>query len=826
MTQHKKYKVNGMTCSSCVHHVEQTLKSVDGVIDVIVNLATETATLTYDQETFSDVKAIESVTKIGYELLEEEVIKKVHAKVDGMTCATCSNTIEQTVKKMNGVHEIHVNLATEKLNITYDEKLIKYSDVKKQINQLGYQVYIEEQTEKQIDPDIIKMRIAKRKVVMSGSISFLMMSLMIIHMFIVKVPLYTWIVAFLGFPVIFMIGRHVHRGSYYSLKSLKPNMDVLVSLGSVPPYIIGLMGLFFPITTFIEMATTIMTFHLIGKFLESKAKGKASQAIKKLMELSAKTARIIVDGEEIEVLTNELSVGDTMIVRPGEKIPTDGVIIEGQSMIDESIATGESMPVKKIVGDQVIGATINKVGLLKIQVKKIGKDTFLAKVIEMVEACQGSKVPIQEFADRITSYFVPAIMMITGLTFASFLIFQDFHINILKTMEGILPWINTDQTPLTLAFITATAVLVIACPCALGLGTPTALMVGSGLGAEKGILIRNGEAVQTIKDINVIAFDKTGTLTYGKPTVVDKQSYTIDDNQMIFIAGSLEKGSEHPLAQAIIEDAIKHNQKLIEPLNFEAISGMGIKGDIYQETYYLGNRKLMKSVGLDYSKLEDDMQMYERDAKTVMMLANKNQILGIISVADTLKPEAIKVIAEIEKLGITTAMITGDNLRTAEAIAKQAGITKVIAEVLPDGKVNEVVKMQTLYGLVAMVGDGINDAPALKQANVGIAIGTGTDIAIEAADITLVSGELHSILTAIKLSKAIFKKIKENYFWAWFYNAIAIPFAIFGLLHPMIGAAAMSLSSLNVIYNSLRLKKLPFLRKSAPLKASNYAYKS
>jgi len=824
MDKNMKFQVNGMTCASCVNHVEKALKKVEGVIEASVNLATETALIQYDEEHFNPEIAISSVKHIGYTLvMDEKKYKHISVVIDGMSCASCAIKIEQSLEKLKGIHHVHVNLATEKAVIQYDEHLLRFSDIKHTIKQLGYNVQLEVSNVDVIDPDIIKMNHAKKRVKMSALVTSLMMSMMVIHMFIVEIPYYTWLVAIMGFPVIFVIGRHVHRGSYYSLKSLKPNMDVLVSLGSIPPYLIGLMGLFFPITTFIEMATTIMTFHLIGKYLESKAKGKASQAIKKLMELGAKTARIIIDDSEIEVLTSELSVGDIMVIKPGEKIPTDGTILEGKSMIDESIATGESMPVKKNVGDTVIGATINKDGLLKVEVTKIGQDTFLSQVIKMVEACQGSKVPIQEFADRITSYFVPAIMLLTLLTFGSFLIFKDFHLGILRYMSSILPWINTDQTPLTLAFITATAVLVIACPCALGLGTPTALMVGSGVGAEKGILIRNGEAVQTLKDIKAIAFDKTGTLTYGKPVVTDKHALHIDERRMMFIAASLETGSEHPLALAIIDDVRKDNQLLSNPKEFQSISGMGIKGLIDDQLYYFGNRKLMKTIGHTYEGLESMMQQLEHEAKTVMMLANDIQILGIIAVADALKPEAVQVIKAIEKLGITTAMITGDNDRTAQAIAKKAGISRIISDVLPEGKVSEVILLQKEFGLVAMVGDGINDAPALKQANVGIAIGTGTDIAKEAADVTLVSGELHTLLTAIQLSKAIFKKIKENYFWAWFYNAIAIPFAMLGLLHPMIGAAAMSLSSLNVIYNSLRLKKLSFLKSEKEL---TYALKS
>jgi P-type Cu+ transporter len=605
----------------------------------------------------------------------------------------------------------------------------------------------------------------------------------------------------------------VHKASFKSLKHGRPNMDVLVSLGSLPPYLIGLMGLFFPITTFIEMASTIMTFHLIGKYLETKAKGKASQAIKKLIELGAKTATIMINEETFEVLTSELSVGDIMLIKPGEKIPTDGKIVFGESLIDESLATGESMPVTRSVGDQVIGATINKQGVLKVEVTKTGDDTFLSQVIKLVEACQGSKVPIQAFADRITGYFVPAIMILTVLVFSSFLLFPNFHLNILKTFEPILPWINTDQTSLTLAFITATAVLVIACPCALGLGTPTALMVGSGIGAEKGILIRHGEAVQTLKDIKAIAFDKTGTLTYGKPEITNIYAKNIDEKSLFQIAVTLEKNSEHPLASAFLEYAHKNDISSLNIEHFESISGMGIKGTIKQKEYFLGNRKLMIEQKIDIQDFLDEMTKLEKEAKTVMILANQQEVLGLFAVADTIKKETRQTIQAIEKLGIKTYMITGDNEQTAKAIAKKAGITNYIAEVMPDGKVEQVIKLQEKYGLVAMVGDGINDAAALKQANVGIALGTGVDIAIEAADVTLVKGELDTILAAIKLSKGIFRKIKENYFWAWFYNAVAIPFAMLGLLHPMIGAAAMSLSSLNVIYNSLRLKKINLYEK-------------
>jgi len=803
----KKFNITGMTCASCAQSIDYVLNHQEGIIEAHVNLALETASVTYDENIITLEGVIETIESAGYDaVLKNDQMKTLTLRVEGMTCATCAGNVDHAVKKLNGVKEVVVNIANDKMTVTFDTELLKLSQIKKAVQDVGYDVILEEEIDQSVDPDVIKMHKAKRKMLTSASITSIIMILMVIHMFIINIPGYTIITAILAFPVVFILGSHVHKASFRSLKAKRPNMDVLVSLGSMPPYLIGLLGLFMPITTFIEMASTIMTFHLIGKFLESRAKGKASQAIKKLIELGAKTARIIVDEQEIEVLTSELSTGDVMIIKPGEKIPSDGKVIEGESLIDESLATGESMPVKRKVGDSVIGATINKQGLLKVEVTKTGNDTFLAQIIELVEACQGSKVPIQAFADRITGFFVPAIMVITVLTFISFNVFPDFHLGILQAVEGILPWVSTDQSMLTISFVTATAVLVIACPCALGLGTPTALMVGSGLGAEKGILIRNGEAVQTLKDIKVIAFDKTGTLTYGKPVVTDIVSK--DDHKLLQIAASLEKGSEHVLASAIIDKAKEDNIKLDKISNFEAIAGHGIKGSIKDETYYIGNRKLIKDIGLDDQAFESQMIKLETEAKTVMIIASKKEILGMIAVADALKENVSRVIKAIESLGIKTAMITGDNQRTAEAIAKKAGISHVISHVLPDGKVDEIKKLQEQFGLVAMVGDGINDAPALKQANVGIAIGTGTDVAIEAADVTLVRGDLETILQAVELSKAIFKKIKQNYFWAWFYNAIAIPFAMFGLLHPMIGAAAMSLSSLNVIYNSLRLKKV------------------
>ena len=497
-----------------------------------------------------------------------------------------------------------------------------------------------------------------------------------------------------------------------------------------------------------------------------------------------------------------------MVIRPGEKIPTDGIVIDGRSMIDESMATGESMPVVKAKGDTVIGATINKQGLLYVEVKKVGKDTFLFQVIKMMEECQGSKVPIQEFADRITGYFVPAILILTISVFLSFNIFPEFHLGIVRWGASFLPWINPELTPMTLAFITATAVLVISCPCALGLGTPTALMVGSGIGAEKGILIRNGEAIQTMKEVKIIAFDKTGTITEGNPEVTDIiASGEVYEKILLYYAGTIEKGSEHPLASAVTDKAEIDGVILGEVKDFNADVGMGVTGMIDGSRMLVGNRKLMSENMISYDAYEDELVRLEEEAKTAIIIARDDKVIGVIAVADPIKEDSADTIEALSNMGIGAVMITGDNRRTALAIGKKAGIKHVISEVLPDGKVDEIIRLQKMYGTVAMVGDGINDAPALKQANVGIAIGTGIDIAIEAADITLVKGELSGLIPAVKLSRAIFAKIKQNYFWAWIYNALFIPVAAIGLLHPMIGAFAMVMSSLNVVYNSLRLKK-------------------
>jgi len=633
---------------------------------------------------------------------------------------------------------------------------------------------------------------------------------MIPEMFWQPIPGYLAIVALLAFPVVFFRGgKATHRSAWRSLKNRTANMDVLISLGSMPPYLIGLIGFFYPMTSFIEMASTIMTFHMLGRYLETRAKGRASQAIKRLINLGAKTAIIIRNNTELEVPVKELIIGDVMVVKPGGKVPTDGEIVEGNSHLDESIATGESVPVEKGPGDLVLGATINKEGLLKVKATKIGADTFLSQVIRLVEQAQGSKVPIQEFADRVTASFVPAVIAIALMSFVAWIVFADTFRPILEWGATFLPWVDPSLSPIIAATLAAVAVLVIACPCALGLATPTAIMVGSGMGAEKGVLIRSGEAIQTLKDIKVVVLDKTGTITAGKPSLTDVIPTSAFSSEVLLAAtAAVESGSEHPLAQAIVQGA-KERQLHIPPLeNFRSITARGVEGVVNGQLVHVGSRRLLSEQGVDLGELDETLRSLEVQGKTAMLVAIDKQAAGVVAVADTIKEDSKSAIKAMHELNIHVVMVTGDNERTAKYVADQVGIDQVLANVLPEGKVDSVKQLQAKYGnSVAMVGDGINDAPALKQANVGIAIGAGADVAIEAADVTLVKGELTKLVEAILLSRATFRKIVQNLFWAWFYNLAAIPVAAVGLLHPMIGVIAMTVSSLSVIGNSILLKR-------------------
>jgi len=796
-------RITGMTCASCADTIEKGLSKLPGVSQVNVNVASEKASVEYDPNQVDTKALMDTISNVGYGV----AVGKTTFSVRGMTCASCVANVEKALTKVPGVISANVNLASEKATIHYLEGEASMADFRRAVESAGYSVGGEEE-EGKVDADIIKVQKARRLFFSALIPEAVVMTLMMVNFMIVGIPGYNVMVALLGFPIVFWFGLPTHRASWKAIRHGRANMDVLISIGSVPPYLMGLAVFVFPAATFIEMATTIVTFHLLGRYLEVRAKGRASQAIKKLLQLGAKTARILVDGGEKEIAIEEVKVGDVMVVRPGEKIPTDGVIIEGKSAINESMATGESMPVSKKVGDKAIGATINQQGLLKIKATNIGKDTFLSQVIKMVEECQGSKVPIQEFADRVTSYMVPGVLGIALLTVISWLVFPDFFMKIVTWGAPFLPWINPELGAVTLAIFAGIAVLVISCPCALGLGTPTALMVSSGMGAERGVLFRHGEAIQTMNEIHTIVFDKTGTITKGEPGVTDiVGDHEFEERDILYLAASVEQGSEHPLGQAVVRKAEEQGNGLAKVEGFEAVTGKGIKGRVNGKEVLVGNQKLMIDSQIDFSQFKDKLGDLEDGAKTSMLVAVDGKVRGIIAVADTLKQDSIQAIAELGKMGLETAMITGDNQRTATAIAKKVGITRVLAEVLPQDKVAEIQRLQEEVGMVAMVGDGINDAPALTQANVGIAIGTGTDIAIESSDITLVRGDLSSVVTAVKLSRATVRKIKQNYFFAWVYNGLAIPLAAIGLLHAMVGVITMAISSVNVVTNSLRLKR-------------------
>jgi Cu+-exporting ATPase len=604
------------------------------------------------------------------------------------------------------------------------------------------------------------------------------------------------------------VGRRTYRSGFTAVLHGYANMDTLIALGTGVSLLTGPASFLFPVANYAGVSAMIMAFHLTGRYVEETAKGRASQAIRKLLELGAKTARVLRDGLEVEIPIEQVQTGDVMVIRPGEKVPTDALVLEGESAIDESMATGESMPVNKRPGDELIGATVNQEGLLKAEATRVGKDTFLAQVIKMVEEAQGSKVPIQEFADRITSIFVPVIIGIAVLTVIAWL----FLPGVMGTLVGagsFLPWVNPNLGVVTLAIVSMVAVLVIACPCALGLATPTALMVGSGMGAEHGILIRSGEAIQTFKDVQVVVFDKTGTITKGKPEVTDVVvGEGFEEAAVLAAAASVERGSEHPLGRSIVERAEARGLALGEPQSFQAIRGKGVTAMVDGIEVLVGSRRLMAEHEVDPEPMEGTMQQLEEEAKTAMLVAVDGELAGVVAVADTLKDDSANAIRELHRMGLQTAMITGDNRRTGEAIARRVGIDHVLAEVLPDGKVAEVQKLQEQYGLVAFVGDGINDAPALKQANVGIAIGTGTDIAIEASDVTLVRGELTGVVEAVNLSRATFRKIKQNLFWAFFYNVVMIPLAIIGWMHPALAEIAMATSSVTVVTNANTLRRV------------------
>jgi Cu+-exporting ATPase len=815
--------VRGMTCASCVAHVERALKSVNGVKDVNVNLATEKASVRFSTDVVGIKDLVKAVRETGYEVVTETIT----LPIGGMTCASCAAHVERGLSKVAGVVEASVNLATEKATVTFVPGVAGLADFKQAVAETGYEVLeVSEEgavEEEQEDEAERKMHQARFRMRVAWAFTVPILVWMFAEMFFGIVwpnaTVFNLGMIVLALPVLFWVGRRTYRSGLTAVLHGYANMDTLITLGTGVSLLTGPASFFFPVANYAGVSAMIMAFHLTGRYVEETAKGRASQAIRKLLELGAKTARVLRAGHEVEIPIEQVQVGEVMIVRPGEKIPTDGIVIEGESAVDESMATGESMPVNKRAGDEAIGATINQEGLLKVEATRVGKDTFLAQVVKLVEEAQGSKVPIQEFADRVTGIFVPVVITIAVLTLAAWLLFPNTMASLVGA-GSFLPWVSPNLGVITLAIVSTVAVLVIACPCALGLATPTALMVGSGMGAEHGILIRSGEAIQTLKDIQVIVFDKTGTITKGKPEVTDVVAVNgFDEEAILHAAASAERGSEHPLGRAIVERAEADGVALAEPQEFQAVRGKGVTASVNGDQVLVGSRRLMEEHSLDPMPLEETLRRLEGEAKTAMLVAVDGRLVGVIAVADTLKDDSVAAIRELHEMGLQSAMITGDNQRTAEAIARRVGIDHVLAEVLPDGKVAEVQKLQERFGLVAFVGDGINDAPALTQANVGIAIGTGTDIAIEASDVTLVRGELTSVVEAITLSRATFRKIKQNLFWAFFYNVVMIPLAIIGWMHPVLAEIAMATSSVTVVTNANTLRRVEirpaYLRETA-----------
>ena len=802
------FKIDGMTCSACANRVERVVKKMDGVEEASVNFATETLSVKFDEAKVAASKIEEIVVKAGYSVRKD--MRNYTFKVEGMSCSACANRVERITKKIDGVESANVNFATEKLTVRVDAEKVRYSDIKLAVDKAGFKLIKEEDQVKEVSKKKDESKILLNRFIFSLIFTVPLLIISMGHMVGMPLPSiidpmknplnFALVQLVLTIPVM-VAGYKFYKIGYKNLFKLSPNMDSLIAIGTSAAVAYGLFAIYkilngethYAMHLYFESAVVILTLITLGKYLEAVSKGKTSEAIKKLMGLAPKTATIIKNGKEVSIPIEEVIVGDIILVKPGEKLPVDGEIIEGSTSIDESMLTGESIPVEKNIGSTVIGASINKAGFIKYKATKVGKDTALAQIVKLVEEAQGTKAPIAKMADIIAAYFVPTVMALAIIAAVGWLIAGE------STVFALTIFIS---------------VLVIACPCALGLATPTAIMVGTGKGAENGVLIKGGEALETTYKIDTIVFDKTGTITEGKPKVTDIICNGIKEEEVLVLAASAEKGSEHPLGEAIVREAEDRSLEFKSLEHFKAVPGHGIEVTIEGKDILLGNKKLMIENNINIESLHVESDRLATEGKTPMYIAINNKLSGIIAVADTVKENSKAAIEELKKMNVNVAMITGDNKKTAEAIAKSVGIDIVLAEVLPEDKANEVKKLQGQNRKVAMVGDGINDAPALVQADVGIAIGSGTDVAIESADIVLMKSDLKDVVTAIRLSKATIKNIKENLFWAFGYNVLGIPVAmgvlhIFGgpLLNPMIAAAAMSFSSVSVLLNALRLKK-------------------
>ena len=793
------FQVTGMTCAACSSRIEKVLKKMDGVEDANVNLAMETATVIYDSKELSENDLQDKIEKIGYGVAADVA----EFTVTGMTCAACSSRIEKVLKKMDGVMNANVNLAMETATVSYNPAVLSASDISKRIEKTGYSAELKEDQE-EVDHRVLSIQKQKIKFIISAILSLPLLYTMVGHfsftsfIYIPDIFMNPWFQFALATPVQFIIGWQFYVGAYKSLRNKSANMDVLVALGTSAAYFYSLYESISSIGhhghnvhLYYETSAVLITLILLGKLFEAKAKGRSSDAIKKLMGLQAKTAVVERNGKEQVVAIAEVIVGDIVLVKPGEKVPVDGEIIEGRSAVDESMLTGESLPVDKSAGDNVVGATINKNGFLKIEATKVGKDTALAQIVKVVEQAQGSKAPIQRLADKISGIFVPIVVAIAIITFIAW-------------------YFLVNPGDFAVALQSMIAVLVIACPCSLGLATPTSIMAGSGRAAEYGILFKGGEHLEGTHKIDTVLLDKTGTVTNGKPILTDVETAASwKEKEFLRLVASAEKNSEHPLAQAIVQGAEEHGIMPGKAESFLVHPGFGIEAEIDGRKLLIGTRRLLLNhkVHLDGESLSK-VQSFEKEGKTAMLVAIDGTFAGIVAVADTIKESSQAAIKRLRDLGIEVWMITGDNEHTAKAIAAQAGIPHVIAEVLPEQKAEEVKRLQQQGKQVAMVGDGINDAPALATADIGMAIGTGTDVAMEAADITLMRGDLNSIADAITMSKLTVRNIKQNLFWALGYNTLGIPIAAFGLLEPWVAGAAMAFSSVSVVLNALRLQRV------------------
>ncbi|MED0864060.1 heavy metal translocating P-type ATPase [Bacillus safensis] len=800
------FQITGMTCAACAGRIEKGLNRLEGVEDASVNLALETSHIIYETEQLTPDDLKRKVQSLGYDV----VMEQAEFDIEGMTCAACANRIEKKINRMDGVDHGSVNFALETLQVTYHPGQTSTNDIKDAVQSIGYSL---------IEPDADQAEEGKKdhrqaaiekqtaRFLFSMILSLPLLWAMVSHfsftsfIWLPEAFMNPWVQLALAAPVQFIVGWPFYVGAYKALRNKSANMDVLVALGTSAAFFYSLYESIqsairgtHEAALYYETSAVLITLIVLGKLMEARAKGRSSEAIQKLMGLQAKEAVIERDGKQMTVPISDVKVNDLVFVKPGEKVPVDGEIIEGTTAIDESMITGESLPVDKTAGDMVIGATINKNGFIKIKATKVGKETALSQIIRVVEQAQGSKAPIQRLADQISGIFVPIVVGIAVLTFLIWFFFVDPG-NVTSALETFI------------------AVIVIACPCALGLATPTSIMAGSGRAAESGILFKGGEHLEVTQSLDTVVLDKTGTVTKGEPSLTDVLAYANwTEDTLLQLAGSAEQQSEHPLARAITDGMKERGLEAVEVEAFQADPGHGIEAKAAGHKLLIGTRKLLQKHHIQYEQIEASVTTLEEQGKTAMLVAIDGEVAGIVAVADTIKSSSPQAIARLKEQGIHVVMMTGDNKLTAEAIAKQAGIDHVIAEVLPEEKAAHIAALQKQGKKVAMVGDGINDAPALATANIGMAVGTGTDVAMEAADITLMTGDLHAIADALEFSKKTMRNIKQNLFWALAYNCIGIPIAAFGFLAPWLAGAAMAFSSVSVVLNALRLQRLKPIR--------------